>query len=562
MNLIRDILPEGAAERLRPKDPMSFLAWTQAADFSIDGNRFNLDRVPWLREIAEDDARVLVFRKGSQVAVSSFSLAKVMWGADQLGQRWIYFLPTDDEMDDFVADRVEKTIAESDYLTSRLGKTDNRGLKHLGPGLFYLRGLWTKRRAKSVPADGLVFDEVDEQKPENIAFGEDRVLASKFQNKIFLSVPSFSRYGIDALFADTDQRFFLHKCPSCGEWNSLDEDWPHNFLEVPRNLKKSFPDGATHYRGCRWCGARLNIRDGVWIAKNPEKRTRGYHLSRLYTLTCPPDYPNVATYLWEEWQRAQGDSERLGRFIIAFRAMPFDGEGARLTEERLLELESGHGFLYSGRGTVMGIDQGNKLHVSIYVIESGQRLRLIYCEVTQDWDRAADLFRRFGCYVAGIDRGPGVHSARGLAARFKGRAYLISYGNDEIESNPGEPIKRRVKQDLHKGKIPVPWCTVDRTNTLDDTTEFVDGAYLSLPDRGVLTGADLRSYEEFRLNITNLKWKFEDTPSGRRRVYIKSENHHGMGLNYARIAAFELGVKPPAPDVSPVWMPMGRMGNA
>jgi hypothetical protein len=538
---------------------MDFLPWTKAAGFTIDGNRFELDRVPWLGEICRDNPRVLVCRKASQVAVSSYSLGRAEWSADQQGQRWIYFLPTDDEMDDFVADRVDKTLADSDYLTGRLGKTDNRGLKHIGPGLIYFRGLWTKRRAKSVPCDGLIFDEVDEQKPENIAFGEDRVLASKFQNKIFLSVPSFSNYGIDKLFQDSDRRFFKHKCEACGTWNCLDKEFPLNFLEVPQALKKSFPEGASHYRGCRSCGAKLDVTNGVWVPEEPDNRTRGYHISRLYTLSYPPDYPNAATYLMDEWRKAQGDQARLGRFIIAFRANPFDGEGARINDKLLEGLEAGHGFFYSGSGTVMGIDQGNKLHVSIYQVEPGQRLRLIYCEVTEDWDRAAELFRRFGCYTAGVDRGPGVHSARALAAQFKGRVFLISYGNDEIESKEDEPVKRRVKTDLHKGKIGVPWVTVDRTTTLDATTEFVDVGLMTLPDRKELQGEDIPRYKEWRENVANLKWKFEDTPTGRRRNYIKCENHHGMGLNYARIAAFEVGLKPPTVTVMPKFVSWGEM---
>jgi hypothetical protein len=553
MNLLKQILPDNAAERFTVHEPLSLMDWTREANYTIDGNPCDLERIPWLRPIYEDESRVMVFRKGSQVAVSSYALARAFHGADQLGMRWMYFLPTDDEMDDFVADRVKGVIDASEHLLARMGNTDNVGLKKIGydGGLIYFRGLWTKRRAKSVPADALIFDEVDELKPENVAFGEDRVLASRFQAKLYLSVPSFSNYGIDALFHASDQHFYLHKCPACGEWNSLDRDWPLNFLEIPANLKKSYPAGATHYRGCRWCGARLDVRYGEWVPEQPDNRTRGYHLSRLYTLTCPPDFPNPATYLWHEWESAQGNQERVGRFVIAFRGMPFDGEGARLTDKRLEDLEVDYGFLYrASGGTVMGLDQANRLHVSIYAVV-GTALKLIYCEVTEDWDRAAELFRRFGCYVGGTDRVPDVHSARGLAHAFKGRMYLIDYAGDQVESKEGERIKRRVKDDLHKGKFQVPWVSVDRTNTLDATVELVDGGSVILPDRTKLSGIEISRYKEWRENVANLKWKFEDTPSGRRRVYIKSPNHHGMGLNYARIAAFELGAKPPPPDVMP-----------
>jgi hypothetical protein len=549
---------------MRPKQALPFLPWTQSAEYTIDGNVFDIEQVPWLRTPAQDTSREKVFRKGSQAAVSSLSLGLSMHGADQFGQRWIYFLPTDDEMDDFVADRVEKTLSESDYLRSRLGGTDNRGLKHLGPGLIYFRGLWTKRRAKSVPADGLVFDEIDEHKPENIALGEDRVLASKFQNKIYLSVPSFSGYGIDKLFADSDQHFFLHKCSSCGKWNHLDDDFPENFIPVAAKNRKSWPDGTTHYRGCRWCKAKLDVRQGEWVPKQRDKRRRGYHVSRLYTLTFPPDFPNAATYLMWECEDSQGSQEKLSRWFISFRALPFDGEGARITDDLLLskELKNDTGFFYDGSGTVMGVDQGNRIHVSIYLPRPGNRMQLVYCEVTERWGRVSDLFRRHGCYLGVCDRGPDIHSARRFAAEFKGRVFLQSFGNDEMEE-VGNTTRRRVKDDLHDGRIPVPWVTVNKEATLDATVDFVDTGHLILPNRKRLTGGDLREYEEYRLNLTNLKWKFEDTPSGqRRKTYLRNENHHGMGLNSARIGAYELGVKPPPTGVGPVFLSWHSGGNA
>jgi hypothetical protein len=561
-SVLEQILPE-SAERFRPRKPMSLLEWTEAAHIGIDGRPFNLDEAPHLAGIVEDEAEELVIRKGSQVQISSFSLTRVLHGADQKGQRWIYFLPTDDETDDFVADRVEKTINESEHLSSRIGKTDNRGLKHVGPGTVYFRGLWTKRRAKSVPADGLVFDEVDEHKPENVAFGEDRNLASRDPMKIFLSVPSFTRYGIDARFRESDQRFYRHQCPSCGKYNAIDEEWPNNLLPIATNRQKSAPDGATHYHGCRWCAAELDLRRGEWVVTQPDKRAHGYHVSRLYSLFYPPSFPNLATYLMYEWAKAQGDTEKLKRFVIAFRGFPFDGEGARINDDLLLSMErEGAGFHYSGHGTIMGVDQANALHVSIYAPIQGRRLQLIYCERAAAWSRVHDLFTRFGCYVGVSDRVPGLHEARGFAAKFKGRVIVQDFSGDDFEGE-GDLRHRRIKEDLHDGCIAIPWVSVDRTSTLDATVDFVESGGLILPDRKRLKGDDLRHYEEYCINLTDLKWKFEDTPTGRRRVYLRNANHHGMGLNSARLGAFELGIKPPPPEVGVYGMlAPGMVGHA
>jgi hypothetical protein len=532
------------------------------AGFNVDGRRFDPSLVPYLIEIYYDTCRDLTVRKASQIGMTVYSLGRVEHGADQLGERWIYFLPTDEEMDLFVADRVEAGIRESDYLTSRMGKTDNRALKQIGPGLIYFRGLWTKRRAKSVPADGLVFDELDEHRPGNVAMAKDRILASSVQRTISLSVPSFSNYGIDRQFKESDKRYFKHKCPSCGEWNCLDTDFPHNFRPIPQSRKRSFPDGATHYRGCRFCDAKLDMRTGSWVAEFPDRQAHGYLVSRLYTLICPPDSPNVATYLWGEYEKSHNSVEDTERWEISFRANPYDGEGARINDDLLESFERDIGFFYSGKGCVMGVDCGNSLHASVYQ-RSGTDLVLIYAEKTKSWGRVHQLFRQFGCYVAGVDRGPELHSARAFAHAFPGRVFLISYGSDEIDSRDDRYITRKVRDDLHDGKHKVPWVTVDRTASLDSTVDFVCTGHLLLPDRKRLKQDDRRNYDEYRFNLENLKSKKEERAGGKKeKIYIRAENHHGMGLNYARVAAFEVGKKPPPTGVGPVFLSWHSGGNA
>ena len=548
-NLLHDILSPDAAERLRPKDKIALKEWTSKVDYTIDGNPCDLSRIPYVRGIYDDDCTTYVFRKGSQVAVTSWALAKALHGADELGMRWIYFLPTDTEMDDFVADRVKGVFDASEWLRGRLGNTDNIGLKKVGGGLVYFRGLWTKRRAKSVPADGLIFDEVDEINPENIAFGEDRVLASKWQVKIYLSVPSFSNYGIDKLFQDTDRRFLLIKCAKCGEWANIDEEFPNNFLEIPQTQKKTFPDGAKYYRGCRQCGARLAMDSGEWVAQRPGERRHGYHVSRLYTLSSPPDYANPATFIMHEYQKSLSSQYERGRFVIAFQGMPFDGEGARINDELLESLEEDQGFLYAGQGCFMGVDQGDNLDISIYT-RIGDRLALIYCEHTQEWGRLDMLMERYNVVMAGVDGNPNRNNAKRFAAKWKKRAFIQDFTGDELKD----------KLALFEGKDSCRWVTVERTQSLDSTVDFIDGRRLILPDRTRLSGKDQAAYERYRSHLCNLKSKLEDTPKGRRVVYLRNiANHQGMALNTARIAAFELGVKAPTTGTMPIFM---KWGNA
>jgi hypothetical protein len=533
----------------------SLVQWARQVNYTIDGNVFNLNKVPYSKAIyADDKATTYVFRKGSQVAITSWALAKAMHGADELGMRWIYFLPTDTEMDDFVADRVGGVIENSKYLRSRVGSTDNSGLKKIGDqgGLLYFRGLWTRRHAKSVPADGLIFDEVDEINPELIAFGEDRVLASAWQTKVYLSVPSFSDIGIDKLFKDSDQRFYLIKCKQCNTYASIDEDFPKNFIPVPESTKKLFPSGAKYYHGCLNCGAELVVKDGEWVAKHPGAPRRGYHVSRLIQEKHPPDFANSATYLMDEFKRAHGSQVRMSRFTIAFQGMPFDGEGARLTEELLDSLEvKDEGWRYSGSGMFLGCDQGDMLDIGIFC-RVGEKLQLIYCENTQEWDRLDMLMERYGIVMAGVDGNPNRHNAKKFAAKWKKRAFIQDFTGDKIQD----------KVTMHEGKTEVRWVTTERTQSLDATVDFVESGRLMLPDRRILTGRDLTMYERFRLHVRNLKSKLETPLTGAapRRVYLRNvPNHQGMALNTARIAAFELGVRRPLTGTAPQFI---KWGNA
>ncbi len=67
----RDILPAGAAERLRPAAPLGLVPWIQKTGIQVDGKPFDLDRVPYMRGIFEDDATEKVAEKGSQIGSRS-----------------------------------------------------------------------------------------------------------------------------------------------------------------------------------------------------------------------------------------------------------------------------------------------------------------------------------------------------------------------------------------------------------------------------------------------------------------------------------------------------------
>ena len=67
---------------------------------------------------------------------------------------------------------------------------------------------------KSVPADLIIFDELDEGPQNAIDMAMERMAHSEYKEVWKLSNPTLPDYGIDKAFQETDQRYWLLKCQS------------------------------------------------------------------------------------------------------------------------------------------------------------------------------------------------------------------------------------------------------------------------------------------------------------------------------------------------------------
>jgi phage terminase large subunit GpA-like protein len=112
---------------------------------------------------------------------------------------------------------------------------------------------------KSVPVDMIVIDELDEAVQDMIDMAMERMAHSEHREVMKLSNPTLPDYGIDKAFQETDQRFWLLKCPACGEYTCMEDTFPNCLLEV---------DGRV-IRACIKCQAELNPSIGEWVPKCP-----------------------------------------------------------------------------------------------------------------------------------------------------------------------------------------------------------------------------------------------------------------------------------------------------
>jgi hypothetical protein len=550
-DILTEILPADAAERA-VGPTLTFREWIDRAAITLRGRPYSFEGHEYLEAIVDDDHPDQTFEKGAQVGISTVALLKGLYVADHLGGKCVYYFQDDGAVSDFSSDRAAPVIRESDYLGERVRDTDRVGLKQIGAGSLYFRGLFTKGKAKSVDADFVILDELDEAKQEHKEFALDRLMHSDLQWVFALSQPSFPGYGIDAEFQDTDRRYWFLRCPACGARQCLELDWPAQFIELTPRERKSRPDGTTHYRGCKKCAARLDMAAGEWVAESPSRNRRGYHLSQLFSQIRPANYPNLATKLMAEFDAARRSQLKMGRFMISVVGFPYAGANARITDELLDACEGTGGFLREASWSFMGVDQGDMLAISIWVRQAAG-LVCAWIEETEDWARLDALMVRYGTAMCVIDAMPNKDSAKEFACRHRGRVHIQYFGGKEL----------RTGGELHRGKTSVPVVTVDRTDTLDATVDGLEAGMFTLPDKSALSGRDLAAYLRFRSHLKMLIARIEETKTGRQqRVYLRNvQNHHGMALNSARIAAFELGVKPPATGTPPLFLDC-RGGNA
>jgi hypothetical protein len=519
----------------------------------LRGKQYSTQHHEYLDQILNDDHHNITFQKGAQVGISTLVLIKSLWVAEHLGKKVVYYFQDDKAVQDFSSDRAAPLVEASNYLAQRMRETNRVGLKQIGPGSIYFRGLQNKGKAKSIDCDMVCLDELDEAPEDNVEFAIDRLRHSDMGWVVALSQPSLPGFGINRRYGRTDQHHWHIICPACGYRNCLEFNFPANFLEIPESKRKTFPEGATHYRGCSRCEAKLNMAHGEWIAKYPERGLRGYHLSQLYTQISAPGYPNIATRVMDEWESKKGSQLGLENFTISVLGFPFAGADIRITDELLDFCEGEYPYTAHHEGAFMGIDQGDVLSIVIAMV-SGPILKVLYCEQTERWDRLDHLMQAFAVHYAVIDAQPNKHTAKAFATRYPGRVSIQYFGSKETKQGT----------ELHEGRYEVNTVNVDRTESIDRMIDRMEAGFIQLPSRKLSESRGIVLVEDMRRHLKQLVCKTEMSSRGVPiRTYLRGpgiENHYGMSLNNCVLAAFELGIQP-GPMVMPIFADV-RLGRA
>ena len=251
---------------------LKYITLENLIPFSFNNHRYLLD-------VYQDDHPNQVHEKCTQMGITTWAMLKSIHACMTMYPLGVaYFFPTDSDVTEFSKTRMKPIIDQNEIISQEIGETDDVHVKSLGGAFLYLRGMKSKLRLKSIPADMIVIDELDETSPESVDMAEKRLSASIYKHKVKLSNPTIPDYGIDAEFIKSDQRYWFLKC-GCGLWNDPLHNFPNN---IKANLKDIDDPGKVV---CSKCGKALDPQRGKWVAKYPSRN----NLAKL----DPPSLPQM-----------------------------------------------------------------------------------------------------------------------------------------------------------------------------------------------------------------------------------------------------------------------------
>lgn len=497
---------------------LEFLPWIYDAKIKLRGIPFSFENHEFLQEIYEEHHDDEVYMKAAQVGISTYHLLKSFYICDTLHVKVIYFFPTDTDVSDFSNDRARTMIEENEYLNSRVSGIDNVGLKHIGDSSVFFRGMFSKRRVKSVDADYIILDELDEADPENKEYAKDRILHSQLRWMSQLSQPSVPDFGIHQEFEESDQRVWALQCAHCNHWNFFNPNEPNEAWEYARKFL---------YKGkwtCVKCGKELGVKKSEWIALFPSRTDkRGYHLTQLYSKIIP--IKKIAKVV----EKARAKRVLRMRLFNSILGIPYTDEIRQpVTEDIIKSAEGEFGFFPDAQMSFMGVDVGDILHITVGR-DLGDRIQILHLEHTEDWGRLKTLMMQYGVWLTVIDAMPYKNSAKGFAKAYPERVVLQYFKDTSRER--GDVMEKKEEDEI-------PVIRVGRTESLDETTDEIRGDGFIFPTPGKLTFEQLQTYELFKSHLKKLIKDLKEDEKGRKWFEYKHNvaNHFGMALNSLRLA--------------------------
>ena len=520
--LLDSFLDEGEIEfNSSLEKPIPILKWVEHLD--LGGRKFSLEDHPYQRDMLTEIATRQCFKKGSQVGITEVNVIRSIKGLLDAAypQGVLYLFPTQNDVSDFSKSRFNPVIADNPQIARYVQATDAVSIKRVRKSHLYLRGARstgkiegikkTSSQLKSVPVDRIVFDEVDEFEPVMVELALERLGHSTVKEEIYLSTPSIPDYGIDKLYAESDQRVWMIKCAHCGTETCLELEFPSCLIELS--------DGKV-IRACKKCKKEIFPKDGHWIPLYPDrsKDLVGWWISQLNSAYVEPQ--KILKAFNELTGRRQ-----LQEFYNSKLGMAYISAENRLTINDI--------YINCGLDPIqtkdvgpcaMGVDVGAMLHVVVGFKPRDRVLQICFIGRVSSFNDVHDIAKRFNVKCAVIDIEPETRKVREFAEAEPYQVYLCDYVSSSVGTmwNPETKIVK-----------------VNRTESLDGVHDlFIQSGKLILPRK-------CEEVEMFSKQLTSIAKVLEENPETGSREYRWrkiGEDHFAHATNYFVLASKNIDV--------------------
>ncbi len=305
------------------------------------GERLDFYDHPFLLDILTDWTAQIVVKACAQVGKSVTFTLKVLFAVKHLRFNVIYTFPTDDDVREFVASKVNKILqANNDEFGGM--DTDSIERKEINGRFLFFKGTVSKTSAISNSADLLVHDEASRSLQPQLETYKSRTKASDYKGRWIFSNPTVERDVLDQEWQKSDQKEWCVTCPHCKVEHFL--VWPDSIDKVNKHFI------------CRLCKSPIDDdvrRQGKWVAQNPGSMISGYHISHLIATRI------TAAEIIED---SEGDQEYFYNFVLGEPYNPGDLSIGRAT---ILDIWTPKPLATSK--FFLGVDVGNIKH---YVLGS------------------------------------------------------------------------------------------------------------------------------------------------------------------------------------------------
>jgi hypothetical protein len=449
----------------------------------IKGEPFSFEDHEYQLAITRDTSREKNIRKCSQVGISELSVRATLAVLMIIeGSTFIYTMPTATGSKKFAKTRIDPIIKGSPALRAAIDVTaDNTELKQLNNSFLYINGTIGAAAAISVPADGVVHDEVDFSDPEVMSNYQSRLKHSPYRLRWRFSTPTVEGYGISAEFENSRQHWNMVKCHHCN--HSFVPDY-FSHLRIPgfggdlREIRKdnlhtlNYPDA---YIECPGCGKKpsLQVDHREWVVKNSESNfaAAGYQIQ-------PFDAPNVI---------ALGDliatSTTYSRYVdfVNFElGLPAEDKESVLTQA---ELEGYYvtGIVPGFWRHVVGIDMGMICHIVIAGVDAYGRMLVVHTErvpLNRIEERLKELNERYRFNLSVMDHQPYTDVLMRLQKSDPNLYAGVYVASQDIQTFK---VKKKEK-DEDDAQVEVRQVNINRNRALDGLMTFARSGNLALLD--------------------------------------------------------------------------------